>query len=728
MREMLGVFAGNEMVLGVALGNWLLTMGLGAALGRWIARRNASSGVFVSLLTCTAIIPPVQIIILRSLRQFLFLPGEAVGVFGTVLLSFLVLLPYCLCAGLFLALACRALATKESAESAGRVYTMDSLGSVAGGALFSFILVWWFDHVALLAIPALLNTLAATWLAWRARQKFRPAFGLALALMLVLGFAVVVWIVVADPDVSSTARQFPGQQIVFRGSSPYGRLVVAQSAGQTNVIENGLVLVSTPNIEAAEEAAHFAMAQRPGAKKVLLVGGSLSGTPREILRYPVTALDCVELDPLIILLGRKFLSSGFSDPRLRLFEADPRQFIRHAQPGTYDVIILALPDPSTAQLNRLFTEEFFHEAGRSLRPSGILSFVAGRYENYAGAELVRLLSCARQTATRSFPHVLLIPGLRVYFFASNEPLTTNIASGLDRAGVTPRWVTRDYLAAALAPDRLADIERAAGKPAPVNRDFSPVLYYLHLRHWASQFEIGSSWLWLLLVLLAVIYVARLRGAARIIFASGFAGAAVEIVLLLAMQTFSGSVYRQVAWVVTLFMAGLATGAWVATRRLCLFSPNASHASAKDASHCSPLPATRAVGNPSPGSDPRRDQLCLLALAVAILAALITPLLPALTHLSLTGPGHIATQLILLSVTFLLASIVGAQFPLANALTSEDKSPAARLYAADFLGAALGAILTSCWLLPLAGVNGVCWISSGVNMIAALFLFRTKISP
>jgi len=82
----------------------------------------------------------------------------------------------------------------------------------------------------------------------------------------------------------------------------------------------------------------------------------------------------------------------------------------------------------------------------------------------------------------------------------------------------------------------------------------------------------------------------------------------------------------------------------------------------------------------------------------------------------------------LLVTFLLASLVGAQFPLANALSPESQNPAARLYAAEFLGAALGALLTSCWLLPLAGVNGVCWISSGLNLAAALLLFLTQKSP
>ena len=34
MRELLGAFSGNELVLGVVLGNWLLLMGIGAWLGR----------------------------------------------------------------------------------------------------------------------------------------------------------------------------------------------------------------------------------------------------------------------------------------------------------------------------------------------------------------------------------------------------------------------------------------------------------------------------------------------------------------------------------------------------------------------------------------------------------------------------------------------------------------------------------------------------------------------
>jgi spermidine synthase len=800
MREMLGVFAGSELVLGVVLGNWLLLMGLGAALGRWAGRWGCSAAALAGLLILTAVVPPLQIIALRGLRQFAFLPGEEIGVVSTVAVSFLILLPYCLAAGMFLILACGTLADRGAAAGAGRVYFMDSVGSVIGGALFSFVLVLWFDHAVLLVIPACLNMLAAAWIVWGVRgggkgfgppssptgeialeEKPHPegmdnggrvgqcspsapaSANLTVPLehgalgercpartrsrcatskwLLAAGFAagtgVLAWICLANPDESSTARQFFGQRLLFRGHSPYGRLIVTELGGQTNVIENGVILAATPNIEQAEETAHFALAQRPGPKRVLLIGGALSGAARQILRHNVTALDCVELDRMVINLGRRFLPGEFSDGRLRFIEADARQFVRQTG-AKYDLIVVALPDPTTAQINRFFTHEFFREAYASLRPGGVLSFAVGRYENYASPELSRLLSCARQTAASEFRNVLLIPAGRVYFLASDGPLTTDIAPGLNQAGVKPLWVTENYLAATLSPDRLADLDRATAHRAPLNRDFSPRLYYLHLRHWASQFEGGTVWMPILLAAAAVIYAARLRAEAGVIFASGFAGSALEIVLLLAMQVLAGSVYRQLAWVVTLFMAGLAVGAWVTTRgqekapgRAAMSSSRREHTETIEAgtqarSESAALPHKEGAKS----EFTRRIQaanlrpeslLCLLAVAVAALALLLPALLPGLARLNAMRGGSLATQGILLLFTFGLAGVVGAQFPLANALANGTGQTASRLYAADFIGASLGALLTSAWLLPLAGASGVCWIAAGLNLAAALAL-------
>jgi len=726
MREMLGVFAGNELVLGVALGNWLLLMGLGAALGRRV--RSHSPALLAVLLILTAVFPPAQILVLRGLRRFVFLPGEAIGVIPTVLASFLLLFPYCLAAGFFLAVACSAMQARSVSRAAGNVYAMDSIGSVAGGVLFSFVLVLWLDHAALLAVPALVNLAAAGWLAWNMRGEHPGAVSLVAA-SVTTGAAMLAWVFLAAPDAVSTARQFPGQRVLFKGNSPYGRLVVTESGGQTNVIENGIVLVSSPNIEQAEETCHFALAQRPDAKRVLLIGGALSGAAREILRYDVSALDCVELDPLITRVGHKFLPAEFNDRRLLMHEVDARRFVRKAT-TKYDVIIVALPDPATAQINRFFTHEFFAETRRVLRHEGVLSFAIGRYGNFAGPDLSRVLSCARNTALESFRNVMLVPGDRVYFLASDGALTTDFWPALERSGVATRWVTRNYLAATLTPDRLEDVERAGNSPAPLNHDFAPVLYYLHLRHWASQFESTPHWLLILLGLGTVIYVARLRPLAGLIFASGFAASGLEVVLLLAIQTLAGSVYRQVAWVVTMFMAGLAFGAWGAMRRIDK-TPETERSCRFSLSPCS------VSGGEGRGSGTRGKLWKvlvggfgeaalpgMLALCVVGCAALLSVALPALARLNEMPGGDFAAQAILLLFAFCLAGIVGAQFPLATAFETASK-PAARLYTADFVGASLGALLTSTWLLPLAGVAGVCWIAAGLNLIAALRVFRMK---
>ena len=59
--------------------------------------------------------------------------------------------------------------------------------------------------------------------------------------------------------------------------------------------------------------------------------------------------------------------------------------------------------------------------------------------------------------------------------------------------------------------------------------------------------------------------AVMRAAPLAVFASGFAASGLEIVLLLAFQILYGSVYQQLGIIVTVFMAGLAAGAFGMSR-------------------------------------------------------------------------------------------------------------------------------------------------------------------
>ncbi len=253
--------------------------------------------------------------------------------------------------------------------------------------------------------------------------------------------------------------QFNRQNVVYHGASPYGMLVVTEDAGQYNFIENGVPLFSTHNAEQVEETVHYAMAQRPEAKRVLLISGGVSGTAEEILKYPVEAVDYVELDPLVLEVARRFLPQRLKNPRIRVINADGRQYVKQTD-RRYDVVIIDVPDPSTSQINRLYTREFFHEVHRVLSPGGVICFSLTGYEGYINKDLARLIAVAERTLAEAFKNVLILPGARNFFLASDGELTPAVAERLEQAGIATRLVSRSYLNAMLAPDRMANVRRA----------------------------------------------------------------------------------------------------------------------------------------------------------------------------------------------------------------------------------------------------------------------------
>ncbi len=685
LRELPLAFAGNELVLGVALGLWLLLTGVGTLLGRGSADR--ASVAFVAGFLAIALLPLAQLLAVRGLREVVFPYGVVPGLAGTMLGCAAVLLPFCLVSGALLTVASKLISGEHEGAAVGHVYAADAAGSIAGGVAFSFILVGRVDHVTLLCIQAVVALGMAASLAARLRWPL----GIVAAALAAGAIAVMT----AAWDVDAVSEQWRHRgTVVTRTTSPYGRVVVTREAGQLTFFENGVPVVTSPDPAGAEEAAHYAMAQRPDAREVLVIGGAVSGVAREVLRHPVAAVTAIELDPRFVASGRELLPGNFQDPRLRIVLDDGRRFIRRTA-ARFDVIILALPDPSTLQLNRFYTAEFFAMAKRALVPGGVIGFGLSRYENYVGPELARLLSSAHRTLAAEFTHVVMIPSGRVYFLGSDKPLSLDIAGHLEESGLSLQRLNRHYLQATLAPDRIADLERVIDAAADPNTDFFPRLFHHHLRHWLSQFGPATAVPVMLMILLAAVGLVGSGAAARIVFSAGFAGTALPIVILLAVQVYYGSLYRQLGLVVTLFMAGLAAGAaWMNRRAVPAF--------------------------------PLRS-LARLGLAVALAAAVLPWLLGILPGGSVDGTGGLGGQVLLLAIAFGLAAVIGAQFPLAGHAVrgSAPEAVASRLFVADFVGAALGALMVSTWLLPRAGLTTVCILTAGLNAAtAALAACRT----
>jgi spermidine synthase len=181
-----------------------------------------------------------------------------------------------------------------------------------------------------------------------------------------------------------------------------------------------------------------------------------------------------------------------------------------------------------------------------------------------------------------------------------------------------------------------------------------------------------------------------------VFSSGFAASVLEVVVLLGFQILYGSVYHRIGLIVTMFMLGLGIGAFLMNRSL----------------------ARR-----------RRRDLALLELAIAIIAACVPGCLAALASLGSDPAAVIAGQTTIYLLTLSVAVLVGLVFPLAAKLDFQGvAATASRVYTADYLGAALGALLVSTLLVPLIGVTGVCLLAAGLNVVGGVVVGWRDVPP
>jgi predicted membrane-bound spermidine synthase len=71
-------------------------------------------------------------------------------------------------------------------------------------------------------------------------------------------------------------------------------------------------------------------------------------------------------------------------------------------------------------------------------------------------------------------------------------------------------------------------------------------------------------------------------------------------------------------------------------------------------------------------------------------------------------------------------LVGMEFPIASQVEFVGgAATASRLYTADFVGASLGALLASTFLIPLIGVAAVCLLTAGLNVIGGVVVLLRK---
>ncbi|MCI0494254.1 hypothetical protein L0Z72_04540, partial [candidate division KSB1 bacterium] len=133
LRELIIVFTGNELTLGIILGVWLLWTAVGSGLlSRVIPRLTHPLYIFIFCQLLIAILLPTTILFIRASKQIFSLPvGEIAPPHLIFIIPLLAFAPICLLTGFLYALGCKLLAqsAKQLSLIAGRVYLLEGIGA-----------------------------------------------------------------------------------------------------------------------------------------------------------------------------------------------------------------------------------------------------------------------------------------------------------------------------------------------------------------------------------------------------------------------------------------------------------------------------------------------------------------------------------------------------------------------------------------------------------------------
>jgi len=735
LRELLIVFSGNELCIGIILANWLILVAFGCFfLGRKAEKSKHELETFSVITILFSLSLFAAILLTRILKSVIGISiGESIGLIPMFYSSFLILLPVSILLGALFPFSCRIYSkiSGQDASSVGRVYVYETVGTIIGGIVCTYLLIPYFNTFQAFSGLALLNfTVCLLLLApyWKTGLFQKTILVILSGLIVISGYLIFTG--QADKlHHYSIKAQWKNQNVVHYQNSQYDNICVIENEGQYIFFLDGIpnLITPVPDIPFVEEFVHLPLLAHPEPARLLIVSGGAGGMINEALKHSsIETIEYAELDPLLLDLLRKFptplTESELNDRRVKITHVDGRLLLKATQ-NQYDLILIGILEPSNLQTNRFFTKEFFSLAKKRLDKGGILVIGVPGSLTYQNEELKNLNSCIFNTLKSVFSYIRVIPGDGTNLFLASD---SREISTIDRMQIIERLTRRNIKAEEMVP---WDIEKKLhpgweewfarfleGSSQKINSDFNPVGLYYSISHWNALFAPSLRWsfkqferidLWTM-VLLAVFFLLfyfffrskNIRflgsGIPFSIITTGFAGMIFALMLIFAFQSIYGYLFSWIGILVASFMTGAACGAMLITSVLARIK------------NCFRL---------------------FIKIELAIICFSIgCPLIFLAVHAYLGTLGvFFFFKMLFLVISFIGGLLIGSQFPLANKLYLRNSTSLSRtaglLYASDLLGGWFGGIIGAVVLLPVLGLTGTC-ITVGLLKLTSFIVVIT----
>ena len=262
-------------------------------------------------------------------------------------------------------------------NTAGRLFALSTLGSLAGTLACTFLLIPFLELRQILALLTAVTALTACVAFAGAFRAEAPAAGLA-----------VLILVLSVPSASLAGR---GRlDLIYERVTPYQTLQVFQREGvrtlQSDRVPQAAVRVADgESTMPYNRTAPAVLLLNPHPRRALMIGlgGGTVGRYLES-RVPDLQVHYVDIDPAVPEIAERFFFFR-TGPRMQVTVADGRQFL-HATDETWDLIYADAYIGQSVPFH-LTTVQFLDEVKRHLAPGGVfaLNLAAGLGDPFSQA-------------------------------------------------------------------------------------------------------------------------------------------------------------------------------------------------------------------------------------------------------------------------------------------------------------------------------------------------------
>jgi len=723
LRELLVSFYGNELTLGVILANWIISEALGVfIIGKIIERIKNKINVFIALQIIFSLLLPLSIYFSRTFKSILGIPfGETIGLNAIFWSSFLIILPLGFChAGLFSA-ACEiySLSVKETERSIGKVYAWETIGAIFGGIILTYLLIPYLTSLQIAFVISLANLIICIYLyRYTPKTKLKYLLLASIALVLYLIFSGGIRLI----ERISINKQWRQARVLDYRNSIYGNIAVTKQLEQYTFFYNGIPVITAPypDEQFVEDFGHLPLLFHRNPKQILIISAGAGGLINEILKHPVTKIDYLEIDPLIIKMLKKYptalTESELQERRVNIINLDGRFFLR-TNPSAYDVILIGLSNQSDLSTNRLFTRDFFSLAKKRLNGDGVLALWLPGSLTYLSAELRDLNASILNGLKGVFAYTRIIPGDYNIFLASQSRGIMEVAPSVIQQRKLEQNIEAHILLPSYVEYRLSKYwldwftKSLAGATKKTNQDLRPVAVFETLILWNKKFSqvtthalklfenlnLRGIAIFILLITVLLFYTFSRRKSKRpaitySIATTGFFGMLINLILIFSFQVFYGYLYHRIGILISIFMAGTAAGSIFITKRI----------------------------------EKIKNELRLFVGFEALITAFSYVIALIITRFF--ASMHYAS-LIFISLFFVSGLLLGLEFPLAAKMYGGEKrqigETAGIIYSADLIGGWVAGIFGGIVLLPVLGLFNTCMLIVMLKLSSLLLLTLTS---